>query len=450
VDCEQALALVVANMDREISPAERVHLEGHLRDCATCRATADALRAQDADLRRAFAPRRRAAVAVADRVITQLRTATPRLPRRLSWGPMLLAAAAGFLLAVLLFRPWQKHPEPVPQPQPQPSEISTVPTPEVVETLLLAVATQAVETMAPGSDIWQPVKTGAQIAVGSRVRTGPSVCCEFRTADGSEVRLNEGTELLFRQSRQIELSQGQIMARVAKAPVSFQVAIPHATVTALGTEFDLLCRPTAESVLTVLEGATVVQGKGTDQQVPTGFAAVIRNGAVERQEQVNDLIKRTAWIHTILIHKDPADKEVARRVNYLLADLGFEKTGVMHENEIRALGEACVLPLTRFLLDHSRDHGQRRHVAARIVADLAPSWLIPDLIKLLRDQDGEVRYEAARALQRLTGQNLGRNLDTWRRESVPSTQQAAVRQWENWWAKNKRLYPSTSVAAPVK
>src|SRR5260370_38386602 len=108
MDCEQALALLTADIDRETQPDESVRLRAHLQECAACRASADAFRLQDADLRRLFASRRRAAAGVADRVIARL--AAPPVPRghRLPWLPILVAAAAGFLLAVLVFRPSER------------------------------------------------------------------------------------------------------------------------------------------------------------------------------------------------------------------------------------------------------------------------------------------------------------------------------------------------------
>src|SRR5712692_6428225 len=118
MDCEQAQTLLSAQLDREILPEDRPQLAAHLSECAVCRASLEASQVLNADLRRAFAPRRQAATPVADRVVSPLAP----LPapngrarrRRLPWLPMLLSAAAGFLVAVLVFRPWDK-------PQVQPS-----------------------------------------------------------------------------------------------------------------------------------------------------------------------------------------------------------------------------------------------------------------------------------------------------------------------------------------
>src|ERR1700694_4846186 len=106
MDCEQALALLMAHMGRELESGDRPRLEAHLRQCAGCRASAEAHRLQDGDLRRIFATRRQASTAVAERAIAHLPPRPARVRRHLPWLTVVLSAAAGFLIAVLLFRPW--------------------------------------------------------------------------------------------------------------------------------------------------------------------------------------------------------------------------------------------------------------------------------------------------------------------------------------------------------
>lgn len=444
MDCEQALALLNAELDREAQPEEKVRLRAHLQECAACRASADAFRLQDADLRRLFASRQRAALAVADRVIAQLPASAVPTRRRLPWLPILLSAAAGFLLAVLVFRPWERAGDrsarsqlqaPV-LPSAQPAVANNV---HETEKILLAVANASMEFAAPGQQVWQTLKVGAEIPLRSRVRTGAEVRCEFRLADGSEIRLNRQTELLFATGRRLDLITGQVLARVAPAPAAFQVTVPGATITALGTEFDVLCKP-AESVLTVFEGSTKVEGKGPEQLIRTGEAATIVDGMIHKQ-QVQNLLHLKSWTHEILMLKGRSNKELADRVNDLLAQLGHSKTEFLEEQEIRGLGDHCVLPLTRFI-QSSRSQGeeQRRHMAARILADLAQPWSIPDLISLLGDNDPEIRYNAAKGLKRLTQQTLGHQPEEWPK-MPPFLCQNTRGEWEAWWQKNKHRYP---------
>jgi ferric-dicitrate binding protein FerR (iron transport regulator) len=468
MDCEQALQLLSADWDRETQPDESVQLRAHLQECASCRASAEAFRLQDADLHRLFGPRRRAAAAVADRVIAQLPVAPSRTSHRLVWWPILVSAAAGFLLAVLVFRPWEKGVDPYAvrdKNNPEPGQGMQVATkPQEQESILLAVANGAVEFLAPGQEAWQALKGGSQIPLGSRVRTREARC-EFDLTDGSEVRLNHHTELWFTASRDLKLIQGQILARVVHAPTIFRIAIPEATITALGTEFDVLCKPltlpspperggegrvrgAAESVLTVLEGSTKFEGKGHEQIIKTGEAATIIDGEIVHKQQVQNLLQIKSWTNEILMRKGRNNEELAKRVNDLLAQLGSSKTEFLDEQEIRGLGDHCVLPLTRFLQsERSRADEGRRQMAARILADLAQPWSIPDLISLLGDSDQEIRYNAAKALKRLTQQTFGRQPEDWRK--LPATAcEEARRKWQRWWQENKQRYPQAFDSQP--
>src|SRR5205823_5128574 len=114
------------------------------------------------------------------------------------------------------------------------------------------------------------------------------------------------------------------------------------------------------------------------------------------------------------------------------ANVGEQKAAVFTADEIRALGDACVLPLTRYLQSpNSFGPGQdgRRVQAAEIVADLAQPRSIPDLIDLLGHSDGEVRYCAARALKRLTRETQGRAADWWR-TGKPEAREQARKDWQ--------------------
>src|SRR6267142_242682 len=108
--CETATNLISCRIDGEISAAEQSALDEHLATCPACRATMDALSAQDSDLNRAFAPRRHAATAVADAVIARVHREQVQSfrPRRFPFLTMLVSAAAGFALALLILQPWHK------------------------------------------------------------------------------------------------------------------------------------------------------------------------------------------------------------------------------------------------------------------------------------------------------------------------------------------------------
>jgi ferric-dicitrate binding protein FerR (iron transport regulator) len=456
MNCERALPLISARLDGALAPAERAALEAHLADCGGCRASVETLQSQDADLRRAFAPRRRAADAVAERVIARLRTEAPaaaapaetggltprrptvKRPFRLPWIPMLLSAAAGFLVAVLVFRPWERTPKPE---HVGPAQVNLV-----KEKVRLAVTTGEVEVLPAGKDSWQAIKGGELVEVGCKVRTPAQVRCEFRCADDSEVRLNGDTQLTFRTGRQLALDRGQILASVsavAEGEQPFQVQMDDASVTALGTRFDLARQPD-EAVLTVLQGKTQVEAGETTVEVKEGQGAKIARGQKTQKYDVKDLVRATRWVHEILVLKGRDNPELQRRVDDLLAQLGETKMAFLIEPEIRSLGDHCVLPLTRFIQSErsqKAEQKRRREEAARILADLAQPWSIPDLIQLLSDQNGKVRFYAASGLQRLTTETQGCNPEEWRDQPKPKTQ----KDWLVWWQENKdRFLMSTA------
>src|SRR5689334_22867257 len=106
MDCEQALLLISARIDRALGADDNDRLEAHLADCPACRATAEAFALQDGDLRETFAPRRAAAAVMADRVGTLLPVAPPppeTPPRRQRFVSAILSPLAAAACLALVF-----------------------------------------------------------------------------------------------------------------------------------------------------------------------------------------------------------------------------------------------------------------------------------------------------------------------------------------------------------
>jgi diguanylate cyclase (GGDEF)-like protein len=82
MNCKQALALMSARIDREISLVQDETLRLHLDECPRCRKRLEALRRQEQALARAFAPEREGAGALADRILTHLYTQDPTIQSR--------------------------------------------------------------------------------------------------------------------------------------------------------------------------------------------------------------------------------------------------------------------------------------------------------------------------------------------------------------------------------
>src|SRR6185295_3319736 len=111
---------------------------------------------------------------------------------------LLAAAAAGFLAAVVILRPWDRH---VLQ-----TAASDVPIAQ------LALATGPVEVRAARATAWSVAGADAQIAEGTCVRTGADARCEIAAESCGDLRLNCDTELTFRGPGELELARGKLFS----------------------------------------------------------------------------------------------------------------------------------------------------------------------------------------------------------------------------------------------
>lgn len=484
MDCREAIELIGARLAGRLEPPQDAALDAHLAACAACRRSASGQALFDGALRRAFTDRRRRAADVAERVAARVTDASSETPRMRSGGashadfasiaprtadfrgassrwrmiPAAAGLAAGFLLAVILFPPWKKtnltdvdnggsQSWAIRSPNGGPGAIAR-----------LTLATGPIEVRLAAEAPWQPLPTGAVLPIGGRVRTGPEACCEFTTPDGSEVRLNRGTEIVAAAARQFELAAGQVYCTVAPDPTPFEVRTVSAAVTALGTQFDVSCRPappeppntsstaveaSAQTCVTVVEGAARLGTAGGAQTVSAGESVCVSAGGAPIKTRVDDLVEATRWVHDLLVLKGRADPELKWRVDDLLARIGRSKMEHLHERDIRALGDRCVTPLCSYVgSTGAREDPHRVARAARMACDLAQPWNIPDLIGLLDHADGEIRSLAAAGLLRLTGETLGRPPDAWRAGDGVSCS-AGSANWRNWWEENKDRYPAS-------
>jgi hypothetical protein len=288
--------------------------------------------------------------------------------------------------------------------------------------------------------------TGGSLPSGSRVRTGAAARCEIAMTDGSEVRLNENTELELGQARSLSITSGQVFSSVAKSQTPFKVVVGGATITALGTRFDVQCHPD-RVVLAVLEGSTRVNdGAAAGRVVNQGEAVSLMEGRVTPIEASAALDQASRWITDILVLKGHDNPELNARVNDLFAQIGEGKMAFLRENELKALGDRCVVPLTKYL-ESPRSAGEtfKCQEAGRVVADVAQPWCIPYLIELLDHPDPQVRAAAAGALRRLTNEDQGRSVDQWRLQPKESGEKA-LKAWQAWWQRNRDRYPGGSRA----
>jgi hypothetical protein len=271
-------------------------------------------------------------------------------------------------------------------------------------------------------------------------------------ADGSQVRLNGETEATLSADRRVELKRGQLWSAVPQTARPLCVVAPPVdaakdrvtVVTPPGARIDFRCEPDA-SVLTAVAGsATITDARGDEAHVFPGNAMTLVNGLPTARSGASDVLLTTRWLNDLLVLKDGDDPEVAARVKQLLSRINQENPatrpidgGVVTpgpvEQMVRAQGERWSNPFACHVRSpHSLDDPAARVTAARLLADLAPPSAIPDLIAFLADRDGQVRFHAATALHRLTGQTLGRSPAQCASDSQSSAEQTQ-RKWQAWW-----------------
>ncbi|MEA2734784.1 MAG: hypothetical protein QOE14_1235 [Humisphaera sp.] len=465
VDCEEAGNLISARIDGELTGVDEAALDAHLAGCAACRAALEAAALQDAAMVRAFADGRDAAAALARRVeqgVAQEVAAIAPHPRAAANGPWrrspmrwvgwTAAAAAGFIGAMIFMRP-------APPPA-TPLQRAAQPADAIAQLVRVADISGEVFTCPSDGKPWQPVIAGAAFAPGAKVRTDDSAKCELTLPGGSRVRLNSGSELKLSAAGDMQLSRGQMFWACPEGAGLLRIAAGDAQVTAGG----LGGGPAAQlDIARVADAATVTVVTGSAQVYGQGQATTVRGGEFLRVagatigvdptpkfgcEPVTDPLKATRWLDDLLVLLPPDDPELLARVDALLARIVAERREPVAaaapgpvEHDIRARGQAWAAPIARYALNHlsasaDADRAKRR-TAARLLADLAPPACVGELIPLLADDDSEVRFHAAAALNRLTGQTLGFSPD---RCAADPRDPAPIVAWQEWWTGNRSRY----------
>jgi hypothetical protein len=468
-------------LDGELAGDVSEVVRDHLAECSECRAFAEALQQLDTTFEKSAAIHNEAVARIAVNVLSSiandrtsgpevlkdahhtplksdvLRPDTPQRARPLaeSVTPFLIpfvTAAAGFLLAWMIFAPsshavvTNEEPPPainVQEPEPPPVEPSVA---------RLVAATGSVECRPPGQADWSVLseKTSARCSRGTKVRTAAGVRCELETEDHCTIRLNEGTELAIRSPREIELCSGEVWCRstsdvelqvvaVSRQHVASSAKLPFCFTCPANGSLMSEVDPQGRCRIQSATGDVDVSLGETKRRLKRGEIARFDKGQLIIEPHHADSLLATSWMQPLLVLKGHDSPELGDRVNRLLANLGRSKLDNLYEDEIRSMGDYAVLPLLRFVQsESSREAPNQRHRAMSIVADMAPAWLIGDLIELLADTEPAVRIQAAVALERLTRLSQGREPAQW---SAPLPERnESLERWRIWWKENSGRY----------
>jgi len=332
----------------------------------------------------------------------------------LNWLWIPLAAAAGFAIAV------SSRPAPT---QPAPVERIVYKDRMIYKDRLvymkppakkrpigrLALTNGALQMWSPDTQTWETAMPGTPLFPGSKLRTAHARKAAISLSDGTEIRLNQSSELALVAERSLYLERGEIWSHVARTgnQAAFEIGTRHGNVQVVGTEINLFVDET-ETRLAVLNGQALLRNKrGRQVEVNARQISRISGERVFDAYSSRRIEQTTNWMVELLYLRGRDNPELARKVNNLLALIGQTKMQHLTEQEIRSLGHTCALPLAKFIrsgsskLSWSTDG--HRVTAARILGDVADHAVLPDLVEMLLDKDAKVRSHAARGFCRLWG-----------------------------------------------
>jgi hypothetical protein len=213
-DCEQIREQLSAHVDGALEAGVSAAVEAHLATCADCRAARDVLQALDANLTQTLRPLALRSAIVADRAVMQWQAELPMIVARpfamRSLMRYLAAAAAGFLLAALVFGQRSRPDQPASAPVvPDGIAVSTKP---VAARIVLATGPLQFKSE-PAAD-WETVAPEKLATftcpMDSCLRTDAASVCELSTPAGGQVRLNEKTEVCLPAMEELQLVSGQL------------------------------------------------------------------------------------------------------------------------------------------------------------------------------------------------------------------------------------------------
>ncbi len=407
MNCSQTEEKLGAYVDGELAPNERQDVEVHLAACGECRRALESLGAQGRELDGAFAPLRRDADALARRIIEAVHAEPARRPGAAHrWVPVIAAAAAGFLVAFLIFRK-PGPPDPVvwtakggpPGPVQFTQQVEAAP---VVARLSMATGSVEVqESLSP----WASCPAQGAVPAGAQVRTAANAKCSLRWTDESELFLNNGTEIRLDSPRSVEVRRGEVYARVTERAEPFRIRTAQADFRGNGAAWNFCYdvrdgKPVLGNVAVLHGPVGFVPAEGRALELDPMLVKASQDGQLALSESRAQMVLATRWVHELLPAADP---EIDRRVHALLDEVGASKGADPCDQEIHAFGERAAPALLSVVrAPPGKDPDRRRH-AARILADLAGPAAAHDLVALLEDSDKEVKDSCLRALPRVTG-----------------------------------------------
>ena len=231
MSCETARKLIERTLEGTIETAERAELEAHAETCPACRAELQRLVLMEEVIGDALGSQTGAEQA-STQVLAKL-TAEPRPQTstvRLTWTRTAIAASAILGVGLLLgFVAGQAKLNRSPQPVP----LTQVP-------MRIGRIEGTVLVRHEGSDVWQPLQSGAVVYLGDTFHSTPKAEFVLELENDSTIEVNSSSMLAltsYGDKTEFALEQGECTANLQSPHGPFFVRTPHGRVEALGTEF---------------------------------------------------------------------------------------------------------------------------------------------------------------------------------------------------------------------
>jgi hypothetical protein len=307
-------------------------------------------------------------------------------------------------------------------------------------TVKASIVQGAVESKAPADAGFAPVKAGAQIPLGSIIRTGAGAKALFELPGSFELRVNEQTEIVIEAGRKMVLTSGRVFIRIPKAATPFEIATDLHPVRMEECVMDMEYKPRvpngvpAATSYLVLEGKMQTFSKKFSPVISAGWWATGFGAQLNTPDSIRNSAMDTAWVHSLLAERGKTDEETGLRTDELLTILANVKQNDPAEAALRSLGELAAPGIARWLARSVLEtQVARRAAASRALADAATMKSAPLLAGLLTHAEAQVRVIAAQGLTRLAGgKDLGFNDAYWKSDNLEAGQKA----WQEWVKQN--------------
>jgi hypothetical protein len=295
--CEHISELLQAYADSEVTPSERSLTEQHLQECIRCAEELREIKSMSASLFESFAPRKlspefpnrvRRHVAMVVASEGELHAMNVRAKRG-DWGeqPMLKRwaipmAAAAVLVAVSFVIVDQLR-------QPEAIGIVTATTDSGV----------FLRRSEGGKRPDEPVTGPTLVYVGDRLYAKAGAKSVLEMYDGgTEMRLDEASDLQLHGTRSVSLWDGQMWADVAPSGVPFRVSTPAGEVEVLGTRLNISIAAQS-TVVTVAEGSVTFRTSVGEALVEKGYESVAARDHVPQVSRKRDVERVMQWATNI-------------------------------------------------------------------------------------------------------------------------------------------------------